>query len=147
MVRFQGYPALSALSCSWNSRQAWFCRCSKSPFHRKNEKADAVRCFRVAWLFQHPARSEVDQGHPCLQPRTLSMLRIKSLEFDGTEDSIYHPFDLEGRRHMEYLTLRGEFTDVPIAEIEESFRIEYKLSSSWNRADFEEEVKQETRQH
>ena len=72
---------------------------------------------------------------------------LKSLEFDGTEDSIYHPFDLEGRRHMEYLKLRGEFTDVPIAEIEESFRIEYKLSSSWNRADFEEEVKQETRQH
>ena len=47
---------------------------------------------------------------------------------------------------MEYLTLRGEFTDVPIAEIDESFRIEYKQSSSWNRADFEEEVKQETRQ-
>ena len=59
---------------------------------------------------------------------------LKSLEFDGTEDSIYHPFDLEGRRHMEYLTLRGEFTDVPIVEIEESFRIEYKLFSSWNRA-------------
>ena len=72
---------------------------------------------------------------------------LKSLEFDGTEDSIYHPFDLEGRRHMEYLTLRGEYSDVPIAEIEESFRMEYKLSSSWNRADFEEEVKQETRQH
>ena len=53
---------------------------------------------------------------------------LKSLEFDGTEDSIYHPFDLEGRRHMEYLTLRGEFTDVPIAEIEESFRIEYMFS-------------------
>ena len=48
---------------------------------------------------------------------------------------------------MEYLKLRGEFTDVPIAEIEESFRMEYKLSSSWNHADFEEEVKQETRQH
>ena len=72
---------------------------------------------------------------------------LKSLEFDGTEDSIYHPFDLEGRRHMEYLKLRGEYSDVTIAEIEESFRIEYKLSSSWNRADFEEEVKQETRQH
>ena len=47
---------------------------------------------------------------------------------------------------MEYLKLRGEYSDVPIAEIEESFRIEYKLSSSWKSADFEEEVKQETRQ-
>ena len=48
---------------------------------------------------------------------------------------------------MEYLKLRGEFTDLPIAEIEESFLTEYKLSSSWNRAEFEEEVNQETRQH
>ena len=47
---------------------------------------------------------------------------------------------------MEYLKLRGEYSDVPIAEIEESFRMDYKLSSSWNRADFEEEVKQENRQ-
>ena len=47
---------------------------------------------------------------------------------------------------MEYLKLRGEYSDVPITEIEESFRIEYKLSSSWNPKDFEEEVKQETRQ-
>ena len=47
---------------------------------------------------------------------------------------------------MEYLKLRGEYSDVPIAEIEESFRMEYKLSSSRNHEDFEEEVKQETRQ-
>ena len=47
---------------------------------------------------------------------------------------------------MEYLTHRGEYSDVPIAEIVESFRMEYKLPYSWNRADFEEEVKQETRQ-
>ena len=70
-----------------------------------------------------------------------------SIRIGGNEDSIHHPFDLKGRRHMEYLKLRGEYSDVPIAEIEESFRIEYKLSSSWNRADFEEEVKKETHQH
>ena len=80
---------------------------------------------------------------PAFNLELCQRFRSKSLEFDGTEDSIYHPFDLEGRRHNEYLTLHGEFTDVPIAEIEESSRIEYKLSSSWNRADFEEEVKQE----
>ena len=28
------------------------------------------------------------------------------LEFDGYEDSIYHPFDRAGHRHMEYLAIR-----------------------------------------
>ena len=147
MVRFQGYPALSALSCSWNSRQARFCQCSKSPFHQKNEKADAVRCFRVAWYSSILLDQKWIKATPAFNLELCQRFGLKSLEFDGTEDSIYHPFDREGRRHMEYLTLRGEYSDVPIAEIEESFRMEYKLSSSWNRADFEEEVKQETRQH
>ncbi len=39
--------------------------------------------------------------------------RIQPLEFDGENDSIYHPFDLEGRRHMEYLRHRGVFLDIP----------------------------------
>lgn len=38
---------------------------------------------------------------------------LHTLEFDGTADSIYHPFDLVGRRHMEYLNFRGEFDDIP----------------------------------
>jgi transglutaminase-like putative cysteine protease len=40
-------------------------------------------------------------------------LRLQPLEFDGTADSIYHPCDLDGQRHMEYLRFRGEFDDVP----------------------------------
>ena len=38
--------------------------------------------------------------------------RILPLEFDGRNDSLYHPFDLEGRRHMEYLHDYGQFADV-----------------------------------
>ena len=30
---------------------------------------------------------------------------LHPLEFDGAEDSIYHPFDLAGNRHMEYIEL------------------------------------------
>ena len=52
--------------------------------------------------------------------------RLKPLEFDGRGDSIYHPFDLEGKRHMEYLAYRGEFADVPIDEMTETFRREYR---------------------
>lgn len=42
---------------------------------------------------------------------------VKPLEFDGRTDSIFHPFDTEGRRHMEYLHDRGPRDDVPLDEL------------------------------
>ena len=51
--------------------------------------------------------------------------RVKPLEFDGREDSIFHAFDEDERRHMEYLRDRGVFADVPVAEIQQAFREAY----------------------
>jgi transglutaminase-like putative cysteine protease len=51
--------------------------------------------------------------------------RVKPLEFDGRNDSIFHPFDADERRHMEYLRDRGSFADVPVAEIQRVFRDTY----------------------
>ncbi|MEW6689147.1 MAG: transglutaminase family protein [Pseudomonadota bacterium] len=51
--------------------------------------------------------------------------RVKPLEFDGREDSIFHPFDEDERRHMEYVRLRGSHADVPAAEIQQAFREAY----------------------
>lgn len=48
--------------------------------------------------------------------------RVKPLEFDGREDSIFHAFDQDERRHMEYLRSRGSFADVPAREIQQAFR-------------------------
>jgi transglutaminase-like putative cysteine protease len=46
--------------------------------------------------------------------RTLCRLyRIRPLEFDGTTDSLYHPYDVEGRRHMEFVRTHGDFPDFP----------------------------------
>jgi transglutaminase-like putative cysteine protease len=53
--------------------------------------------------------------------------RVKPLEFDGREDSIFHPFDEEDRRHMEYLRDRGSHADVPVAEIMQAFRETYPV--------------------
>ena len=47
------------------------------------------------------------------------------LEFDGRADSIYHPFDRSGQRHMEYLRERGSFVDVPLGQIVADFRAVY----------------------
>ena len=51
--------------------------------------------------------------------------RVKPLEFDGRNDSIFHPFDADERRHMEYLRDRGSFEDVPVDEIRAAFREYY----------------------
>jgi transglutaminase-like putative cysteine protease len=51
--------------------------------------------------------------------------RVKPLEFDGVNDSIFHAFDEDERRHMEYLRDRGRFADVPTAEIQQAFREAY----------------------
>jgi len=47
------------------------------------------------------------------------------LEFDGREDSIYHPFDKAGNRHMEYVHQRGTFDDMPLAQIVADFERVY----------------------
>jgi transglutaminase-like putative cysteine protease len=47
-------------------------------------------------------------------PRMLCKLyKIAPLEFDGITDSLHHPFDLQGRRHLEFLYTHGEFADLP----------------------------------
>ncbi|MGM9488557.1 transglutaminase-like domain-containing protein [Ideonella sp. YS5] len=38
---------------------------------------------------------------------------ISPLEFDGRTDSLYHPYDSNGRRHMEFVHHHGEFDDFP----------------------------------
>lgn len=43
------------------------------------------------------------------------------LAFDGRSDSIYHPYDKAGQRHMEYVRERGHFDDLPLAAIREDF--------------------------
>ena len=38
---------------------------------------------------------------------------VRPLEFDGINDSIFHPFDMGGNQHMEYVVDHGSFTDLP----------------------------------
>lgn len=47
------------------------------------------------------------------------------LEFDGLHDSLYHPFDRAGQRHMEYVNQRGSFDDLPLEHIVSSFSAVY----------------------
>jgi transglutaminase-like putative cysteine protease len=62
---------------------------------------------------------------PAFNLALCTRFRVKPLEFDGREDSIFHPFDEDDRRHMEYLRDRGVYADVPVDEIQQAFREAY----------------------
>ena len=56
---------------------------------------------------------------PAFNLALCTRFRVKPLEFDGRADSIFHPFDEDDRRHMEYLRDRGVYADVPVDEIQQ----------------------------
>lgn len=62
---------------------------------------------------------------PTFNKSLCDRFKVKSLEFDGTKDAVLHPFDLEGRRHMEYIADYGSFADVPYERIIEVFTTFY----------------------
>lgn len=70
------------------------------------------------------------------------------LEFDGENDSLYHPFDVEGNKHMEYVRHRGTYQDLPLPQIVQDFKDKYpqlaKLAHL-QKASFEQDVTEETR--
>lgn len=70
------------------------------------------------------------------------------LEFNGIDDSIYHPFDRAGQRHMEYVHQRGSFDDLPLAEICADFATLYPALLAPDEASpaaaFEADVRHET---
>ncbi|RJQ75786.1 transglutaminase domain-containing protein [Pseudonocardiaceae bacterium YIM PH 21723] len=55
------------------------------------------------------------------------LYQIKPLDFDGRQDSLYHPHDQLGRRHMEFLRMHGDFDDVPYERVVEGIRQAHPL--------------------
>ena len=43
--------------------------------------------------------------------------KVKPLEFNGREDSLFHPFNQENRKYMEYIKYHGTFADIPVDSI------------------------------
>lgn len=50
---------------------------------------------------------------------------VLPLEFDGRSDSIFHPYDRDGRQHMEYVDFIGEFADMPYDAFAAEMRAAY----------------------
>jgi len=43
--------------------------------------------------------------------------KVSPLEFNGREDSIFHPYNLEKKQFMEYVGFRDTYVDIPVDEI------------------------------
>lgn len=65
---------------------------------------------------------------PAFNKELCEKFSLKTLEFDGENDSIYHPFSKNGQRHMEYLNQRGEFNELPFQAMMETFSQKYNFS-------------------
>ena len=81
---------------------------------------------------------------PAFNIELCEKFRILPLDFNGREDSIYHPYDKDGREHMEYLRYRGEYRSTPLEEMRIDFEKYYpKLGSLIEGADFSNEAAEE----
>ena len=71
---------------------------------------------------------------------------VRTLEFDGKNDAIFHPFDQTGHKHMEYLRDHGHFADLPFEQMVRAFVDGYphlfgEDGPGWPaKGDFEREV-------
>lgn len=62
---------------------------------------------------------------PTFNRELCAVFGVPPLEFDGRSDALLQPFDGDGRRHMEYVTDHGLFTDFPFDRMIESWRSTY----------------------
>jgi len=51
--------------------------------------------------------------------------KVVPLEFNGREDSIFHPYNMEKEQFMEYIEHHGTYADVPINNILEAWKKAY----------------------
>jgi transglutaminase-like putative cysteine protease len=62
---------------------------------------------------------------PAFDADLCERLNVHPLEFDGTEDSLFQEYNRAGDRHMEYVTHRGPFADVPYDLIVADFSLHH----------------------
>jgi len=78
---------------------------------------------------------------PAFNVELCNKFRLEPLSFDGLEDSIYQPFDLDGKKHMEYLNYHGDFEDLPFDQMISDFdRLYPGFANVRRQGNFEKEL-------
>lgn len=62
---------------------------------------------------------------PAFNRELCARFGVRTLEFDGRTDSLFHAYDESGRKHMEYVRRRGHYADLPYDEIMAAWRAHY----------------------
>jgi transglutaminase-like putative cysteine protease len=62
---------------------------------------------------------------PAFNAELCRLHKVPPLEFDGTQDSIFHEYNAEKKKFMEYTAFHGVFHDVPLDEILAEWRNVY----------------------
>lgn len=62
---------------------------------------------------------------PAFNLSLCTRFNVRPLEFDGTQDSIFHECNTLGQKHMEYVRDHGHFADLPFDEIFVAYRQVY----------------------
>ena len=50
---------------------------------------------------------------------------VAPLEFNGRDDSIFHPYNLESRQFMEYVADHGTYADIPVDMLVAAWKAAY----------------------
>ncbi|MEO4048148.1 transglutaminase family protein [Pseudomonas sp. CAU 1711] len=81
---------------------------------------------------------------PAFNLALCELFRVAPLEFDGRSDSVFHPFNAEGERYMEYLVDHGQFDDLPVelffAHLQHCYPHLFALDSAFLSGDLQAEV-------
>ena len=80
---------------------------------------------------------------PTFNVELCAKLNLATLEFDGENDSIFHPFSPDGARHMEYLQFHGEFYDVQRSSILAAYAEHYPNFEVLGTADWDRDIERE----
>ncbi|OUS05453.1 transglutaminase [Rhodobacterales bacterium 52_120_T64] len=76
---------------------------------------------------------EVYKVTPAFNMELCQRFGVKPLVFDGENDALFHEFDEQDQRHMEYVNDRGLFVDAPMEEFLQAFHETYPKLEEFNR--------------
>lgn len=64
---------------------------------------------------------------PAFDRQLCERFGVRTLDWDGQGDALFHPFDASGRQHMSYLRDHGTREDLPFEEMMQAYQQAYPL--------------------
>ncbi|MEV0375467.1 transglutaminase-like domain-containing protein [Streptomyces sp. NPDC050636] len=95
---------------------------------RNHLSSPALREFIGGDVFHYHALTSVRlhgrwmRATPVFNRLLCRLYGMQPLDFDGSADSVYHPYDKQGKAHMEFVREHGEFDDLPYEQILDGMR-------------------------